>query len=516
MQLQRIVKGMERSAHGDDDDDKAPDFSAAALYIPAMQTIFATVVASAVAVLANWVVPVGAISAVRTLAATVVAGLLIVRRPLRVGGAKGVTVVFAALRPCTAIYVGALVLEQLVHTCVSDEARYEHGFWRRVGYHGAMSVLTFGGLMRAVKPRSESDTPFWVSMGAIAAVAAFPPPALALAGPLCAPTSLFGAAERVVRAFAFSLLYSALVYAAAPISCTIGDTFVCVARSGAASAWVLGASPWTLPLAAVQFVIVVFIAFRNVPHAHEYADVASSYASDDVERGGECACGGGGGDGGDGDGGGGSRTRTFASSAKGARCSSSGSSGSRGSSSSPTRPKGPTFGFGPLRPPGGDAAGRGDGRDIVAVAAALTRKLEMETVKESAASLVAAAASATQPPPPPPPLPQFTMLSGVQGGRQSAAVRPATGFRFTQLNNGAADAGSCGAGAGAGAGAPDNAADGRFAAAVAAATASTATATAATTMVGAAMEASGLREAHADEELELREKLQSAAARLLD
>jgi hypothetical protein len=253
------------------DDDKSIDYTAAGLYIPAAQTIFATIVTSTVSVLTCWLIPVGAISAVRTLALTTTAGLLVIRRPINIGNTKGINTIFSALRPCCFIYVSCLVLEQLVHTCVSDESTYEHGYVRRIIYHCNMTLMTVSAFMRSRTPRSESDLPFLISTFALLVIALLPPPALALSGPLCSPPTLAVASERVLRAFMFACVYVTLVYCAAPISNNLADTLVCIARSTAASAWVMGAIVYSLPLALPQIAIVMYCSFT--PTYLQYDDV---------------------------------------------------------------------------------------------------------------------------------------------------------------------------------------------------------------------------------------------------
>jgi hypothetical protein len=224
-------------------------------------------------------VPLGAISAVRTLALTATAGVLIIRKPIKIGHTKGVNTIFSALRPCCLLYVSCLVLEQLVHTCVSDEvSTYEHGFWRRLIYHAAMTVMTASGFMRARSPRAEHDLPFLLSAGSLLAVALLPPPALALSGPLCSPPTLMAAGERVLRAFLFACVYVVLVYASAPISNNLADTLVCIARSATASAWVLGAFVFSLPLAFVQVCLVLYCSFSpsNTQYDSVEIDVESA------------------------------------------------------------------------------------------------------------------------------------------------------------------------------------------------------------------------------------------------
>lgn len=278
MKLENIARDL---ASNVGDDEKSIDFGAAGLYLPAAQTIFATTLSACVSVLACWLIPVGAISAVRTLALTSSAGLLVIRRPVKVGQTRGVNTIFAALRPCCFIYVGCLVLEQLIHTCISDESTYEHGFWRRIIYHANMTIMTLAAFMRSRNPRAESDLPFLFSAGALLCIAILPPPALALSGPLCSPPTLGNAGERILRAFLFSCVYVVLVYSAAPISNNLPDTLVCIARSATASAWVLGAVSYSLPLALVQVFLVIYCSFT--PTNIQYESVLSAKNDGDLE-----------------------------------------------------------------------------------------------------------------------------------------------------------------------------------------------------------------------------------------
>jgi len=275
MRLDRLARDI--ASHGLDE-DKTIDFGAAGLYLPAAQTIFATTLSSCVSVLACWLIPVGAISAVRTLALTTTAGLLVIRRPIRIGQTRGVNTIFSALRPCCVIYVVCLVLEQLIHTCISDESTYEHGFWRRIIYHSSMTVMTLAAFLRSKNPRAESDIPFLISTVALLVIAMLPPPALALSGPLCSPPTLSHAGERIIRAFLFACVYVVLVYSAAPISNNLADTLVCIARSASSSAWVLGAVTYSLPLALVQICLVLYCSFT--PASMQYDSVSRA---DDVE-----------------------------------------------------------------------------------------------------------------------------------------------------------------------------------------------------------------------------------------
>lgn len=198
------------------EDEKAIDFSSVGLYLAGLQAVFAIVCCASASVLCCWLMPPSAISAVRTLAITTVVGLLLVRKPLRVGPTRGVVTVFNALRPSIAIYILALTIEQLVHTCVlpDDDVEQQRSVVRRGIYHTMTAILALSGFVRARNPRSESDL--------------------------------------------FASVYVSLVYTAAPNSNQSNELFICVARATAASTWVLGISAWGLPLAPVQVALALF------------------------------------------------------------------------------------------------------------------------------------------------------------------------------------------------------------------------------------------------------------------
>ncbi|MGZ0213745.1 MAG: hypothetical protein ACKVI4_14835 [Actinomycetales bacterium] len=263
------------------EDEKAIDFGSVGLYLAGLQVCFALVCCSCASVLCCWLMPPAAISAVRTLAITTVIGFTLVRRPLRVGQARGVMTVFNALRPAVPIYVLALVLEQLVHTCVESTDEHDpeqHGALRRGVYHVISVFLIISGFLRAKNPRSESDNPFLLTTFCLLAIAVLPPPAISRTGPLCEPTSLLGAGERVLRALLFAAVYVVLVYAAAPNRNISNELFICVARAAASSVWVLGASSWALPLAPVQVAVALFTRLHDTSGVAPSTDgMPSSY-----------------------------------------------------------------------------------------------------------------------------------------------------------------------------------------------------------------------------------------------
>ena len=193
---------------------------------------FAVVCAAITSVLACWLLPIGFVSSVRTLVLCVGVAAPLVRRPIRIGRARGVTTVFNALRPAVALYLVALVLEQLVHTCFGEKREAEMpSTLRALLQHSVSALLIVSGLLRARRPRSESDLPFLLSVVCVVTAALLPPPPTASAGPLCEPTTLLGAGERLLRALLFAVVHAVLVYAGAPSANATHELFICVARS---------------------------------------------------------------------------------------------------------------------------------------------------------------------------------------------------------------------------------------------------------------------------------------------
>jgi len=274
----RIARRM--PAH--DHEDSVVDFNDASLYLPLAQTIFSICACAAVSVLSCWLAPRGAVSAVRTLALCSATGGLLMRAPIRLGKAHGITVVFAALQLAVPLYLGTLVVEQLVHTCSMDASHTPS--WRHVVFHGAVAVQVYAGFMRARAPLEDTDRPFILTLLALMVIAIMPPPAVALVGPLCQSVDLWEAADRIVRAFCFAMLYSVTVYASTRTRASnYSNTSIVFFRSASASIWVSGAMLWWLPLAAAQCAIILHArAMHNAtPSTKEYKPVESAASTDD-------------------------------------------------------------------------------------------------------------------------------------------------------------------------------------------------------------------------------------------
>ena len=269
-----------RSSHAEledasySDDDSAIDFNSAALYLIALQTSLATVSCAAASIASCWLVPSTNMSAIRTLVITAITGFLLMRVPLRIGRARGVVVLFNALRPCVLLYVSSLVLEQLVHTCV---ARDTPAHVSRAIFGLSMVVLLAAGSARALKPTAQTDAPFLIASGALLIVAILPPPATPLAGPLCAPASLTGAGDRMLRSFLFSCLYTTHSFVAPPLVNAIPILAVAIARSASASVWVLGVHLWLTPLALVQIALTLYVRFGQTETPTRFGPACSPY-----------------------------------------------------------------------------------------------------------------------------------------------------------------------------------------------------------------------------------------------
>tara|TARA_Y100000389_G_C17396954_1_gene483061 strand:- start:37 stop:1110 length:1074 start_codon:yes stop_codon:yes gene_type:complete len=263
------------------------DFSSAGLYLCGLQTVCAVIACAATSVACCWLLPPSAVSAVRTLAVTSAVGFCCMRKPIRVGRVRGVTVIFNALRPCVALYILSLTLEQLVHTCVADHAI--GGSWRHVIFHMMMFLIICSAFSRAHKPKNETDVPFLITSASLLVVAMLPPPATPLSGPLCQAASMFSAAERMLRAMLFGAIYVIHVYAAAPSHNSIHEISVCTMRSGAAAVWILGVYMFALVLAPVQAALALWVRFgteSSLPPPYAQVDTRSDSGGSDAEMGG--------------------------------------------------------------------------------------------------------------------------------------------------------------------------------------------------------------------------------------
>ena len=267
--------------HQVDVEDTVVDFNDASLYLPLAQTVFSICVCASVSVLSCWLSPNGAVSAVRTLALCSAAGGMLMRRPVRIGKAHGITVVFSALQLSIPLYLGTLVVEQLVHTCSIDSSHAPS--WRHVIFHTAVFAMVCSGFMRARFPLQDTDRPFIITVLALMVIAITPPPAIALVGPLCQSASLWDASDRLVRAFCFGILYCVTVYTSTRTKCTnYSNTSIVFFRSASACLWVSGALVWWLPLAAAQCAIMMHArATYTTNPSKEYSKISSSVSTDD-------------------------------------------------------------------------------------------------------------------------------------------------------------------------------------------------------------------------------------------
>jgi hypothetical protein len=155
-----------------------------------------------------------------------------------------------------------------------------------VVFHGAVLAMVCSGFMRARAPLEDTDRPFIITLLALLVIAMMPPPAVALVGPLCESVTLWEAADRIVRAFAFGMLYCVTVYASTRTRCTnYSYTPTVFFRSASASIWVGGAMLWWLPLAAAQCAIIMHARamYNSAPAVKEYKKIETSSSTDDED-----------------------------------------------------------------------------------------------------------------------------------------------------------------------------------------------------------------------------------------
>ena len=125
-----------------------------------------------------------------------------------------------------------------------------------------MTLVQLGSaLVRAYRPRSETDLPFLLALAALLVIGLLPPASTTLNGPLCGRPTLFAAGERLLRALLFASIYVIHTYCAAPRRDALKDLAVCVVRCAAASIWILGCHPVLLCFAVVQGAFALWARF---------------------------------------------------------------------------------------------------------------------------------------------------------------------------------------------------------------------------------------------------------------
>jgi hypothetical protein len=227
-----------------------------------------------------------------------------VHKPFRLGRVHGLSLVFRGLQPCVGIYIFSLIVEQLTHACATAPSAPS---WRKLLFSCSTVLMIASGFLRARRPLASTDLPFLLTCLALLVIAMLPPPAVLLAGPLCASPTLAAAAERLVRALTFSLLYCVFVYAAAPPVQSSSEVLICTMRASAASIWVLAAHAYVIVLAIPQAVLVVYVRVfseeynlddeyspvprgRDVEHATERLATAGNVAEPGSPSAGGVAC----------------------------------------------------------------------------------------------------------------------------------------------------------------------------------------------------------------------------------
>ena len=255
----RSVEGQQSNSVLEGDTDDYIDFTNAGLYLAAVQVVGTTVVVAFVSVLCTWVVADWS-SAPRVLAICVGVAVALLWTPLSVGSpVPGLCLVFAALRPCTFLYIVALVCGQLVHACLAVQAEDHTPLWRDILFHAAHLPLAACGMWRALHPTSEQDRTVVVAFATLLLLAMSPLPGSKGDGPLCAQPSIGTAAIRVARSLLFATVYSFHCFASAPSSMHPAAVMLSVARATAASVWVLGVPPLGLPLTMLQLAVLSWV-----------------------------------------------------------------------------------------------------------------------------------------------------------------------------------------------------------------------------------------------------------------
>jgi hypothetical protein len=247
------------------------DFSSVALYMPGLQTTLALVVCCLTSILVSLASAAVSVSAVRTATLTMLVGGLVVCKPIRIAYARGIDVMFDALRPAVVVYVLALIFEQLVHSCgLAHDGSITLRHW---AYHAFTIAMASAGFVQAWNPLAQTDYPFVVVSLSLVAVACFtPPPLRAGEGPLCEAPAMAGAVERFFRALLFGCTYCTLAYASEPARHSVREIMLCAVRATTGSVWILCVHRFLVGAAVLQALLVLWSRLKAQPDRHVVMD----------------------------------------------------------------------------------------------------------------------------------------------------------------------------------------------------------------------------------------------------
>jgi len=243
------------------------DFGSVALYVPGLQITLALCLCCASTVVVSTASTVVAVSGVRTATVSALVGMAVLWRPCYVSYARGVDIMFDALRPALVIYMMALIVEQLVHSCGTPHVTGTFSVRNGIFYVCA-GAMTIAGFMQASNPKRQTDYPFLIVALSLVVAAIFTPPPRPGEGPLCEPPSLVGAVERIFRSLLFSFSYCSIAYASEPTKHSVRAILLCAMRATTGSVWVLCVHRYLMILAAVQGVVVTWARLQN-PTLHD-------------------------------------------------------------------------------------------------------------------------------------------------------------------------------------------------------------------------------------------------------
>ena len=271
MSRRRVTASSDEDYHAEDPqsdysamDQDAPcavDFGSVALYVPGLQVTLALVACCAATILTSLASTLLAVSAVRTATLSALVGFAIMFRPIRLAYARGIDLMFDALRPALAVYMMALIFEQLVHSCgpphVGEALSARHWI-----FHSCSVLMGLAGFAQAIHPRAHDDYPFIVVALSLTVISILTPPPWPGEGPLCEPPTTAGAIERLVRALFFGGAYCSMAYASAPVKHSVKEVALCAIKATAGSIWILCIHRYLMWGAIVQTGVVLWARMR--------------------------------------------------------------------------------------------------------------------------------------------------------------------------------------------------------------------------------------------------------------
>lgn len=247
------------------------------LYIPMVQLIGALSLASVTNMCVQILLPYRG-KDIRSISFSMLLCVVAMYRPMVCGPAKGIGMMFAALRPACAVWLCAVAVSHLQSECGQCTPyaasvpllSKQHVDVSWFVFYACTAVAACAGMAASVKglvPPSYSCLMCFIVCASLLVSSVYPPSSTYG----CSAPDIFNAAEFVVRTLLYGACYSCLIYTTPPRSMALHDLQQSVTYATCLTVWIHMAPVYMLVFAPMQCAILIFSSLR---HTREYDSVS--------------------------------------------------------------------------------------------------------------------------------------------------------------------------------------------------------------------------------------------------